>query len=122
MPDSSKEHTFALYGKGCILTGDPATDSAAVTDNLAKMAVFAKNQSNVIFQLQATGRQKTLRSGGVEAEEAHLGRYTRDVVHMVSGKTNRWTVHPDNQRIKCIWVLGDVWDFQDYDPFVSTTS
>ena len=117
MPDYDKQHMYAIYGKGIILTGDAQTDRSEVSRVLQKMTEFPKNQCNVIFQVQATGLQKKLTSGGVEAEERHLQRHKRHLVHMISGKTNRWTVHPDNQRLKAVWALGDIWDFQQYDPF-----
>jgi hypothetical protein len=117
MPDYDKQHMYAIYGKGIILTGDAQTDRSEVSRVLQKMSEFPKNQCNVIFQVQATGLQKKLTFGGVEAEEQHLQRHKRHLVHMISGKTNRWTVHPDNQRLKAVWALGDIWDFQQYDPF-----
>ena len=119
MPNNSKGHCNAIYGKGCLLTGHAETDIDSVIKAVQQMRDFPKNQSNVIFQLQATGTHHTFKSGGVSAEEDFLATHPKHLVHMKTSSVNRWTIHPTNGRIKCMWILGDVWDFQDYDPWTN---
>lgn len=120
IPEHENHHCYAIYGKGFVASGEKHQDKKEIIRILGQMAKFPKNQCGIVFQLRSSGKLHKVESGGTYAEEQHLEANPFHITHVRQGKVSRWACRPDNATITAVWIVEDIFDFQEYDPISKT--